>query len=102
MDHVQSFWPPAPAVTHQGVPVVVLGQEHVSEADLRLFCAVLRALALGESEPTNRQIIDEMLQSLGGYSGIKLAGLHVFSLAFYKRIVTDDVGDSGECCVGCF
>ena len=84
------------------MPVIVLGQEHVSEADLRLFCAVLRALALGESEPTNRQIIDEMLQSLGGYSGIKLAGLHVFSLAFYKRIVTDDVGDSGECCVGCF
>ena len=73
---------------------IVLGRECLSEADLRLFCAVLRALAFLEADEANHGLLDSML------SGATLSGLHVFSLSFYKRLINYDGRESGECFFG--
>jgi hypothetical protein len=70
---------------------IVLGRECLSEADLRLFCAVLRTLAFLEADEANHGLLDSML------SGATLSGLHVFSLSFYKRLINYDGRESGEC-----
>ena len=71
----------------------------MSEADVRLFCAVLRALealTLGEGKEMNRQVVDDVLHRLNWGSGVKLAGLHRFALAFYTKLLADDAREGGE------
>jgi hypothetical protein len=69
--------------------VIVLGRESLCEADLRLFCAVLRTIALLESDEANQGYLESML------SGATLAGLHVFSLSFYKKLINYDGREHG-------
>ena len=68
----------------------VLGRERVSEADLRLFSAVLRTLSLVDGDETNRSQLDNMPNAA------TLAGLHAFSLKFYKKLINYDGRESGE------
>jgi hypothetical protein len=70
--------------------VPVLGRERVSEADLRLFSAVLRTLSLVDGDETNRLQLDNMPNAA------TLAGLHAFSLKFYKKLINYDGRDNGE------
>jgi hypothetical protein len=86
MDGNVPFWPIRNVV--RSVPV--LGRERVSEADLRLFSAVLRTLSLVDGDETNRLQLDNMPNAA------TLAGLHAFSLKFYKKLINYDGRESGE------
>jgi hypothetical protein len=86
MDGNVPFWPILNVV--RSVPV--LGRERVSEADLRLFSAVLRTLSLVDGDETNRLQLDNMPNAA------TLAGLHAFSLKFYKKLINYDGRENGE------
>ena len=62
---------------------IVLGAERISEADLHLFCAVLRALSFFDADDSNKKQIESMLSE----QLASLAGLRVFSRKFYKMFI---------------
>jgi hypothetical protein len=89
MDGNVPSWPQLDVV--RSVPV--LGRERLSEADLRLFSAVLRTLSLVDGDDTNRLQLDHMSNGF--------AGLHAFSLKFYKKLINYDGRENGEWSIFC-
>ncbi len=79
-----------PFLRHQGSferHDIVLGTERISEADLHLFCAVLRALSFVDADDSNKKQIDSMLSE----QLASLAALRVFARKFYKKLIQTDV-----------
>ncbi len=67
---------------------IVLGSERISEADLNLFCALLRALSFVDADEANRKQIEAMMSD----QFASLSGLHVLSRKFYKVLTSFDEG----------
>jgi hypothetical protein len=90
----QVVWAPNDVVR----PVLVVGEERFSEADLCLFCAILRALSLGDSDATNR---DQLKSILAGTHAV-LVGLHVFASEFYIKLIDHERGEGQAVLVNVF